>query len=372
MHSVINGIHVWGDVDHESLQQAIVCKQDADKVSLMADHHVGYAVPIGGVVAYKDHVSPSGVGFDIACGNKSVRLDACHKDVTSRIENIMDSIHDTLSFGVGHGNKKRVDDSVFDSNEWDSTQLLANLKDLAYRQFGSIGSGNHYVDIMVDACNHIWIGVHFGSRGLGHKIATHYLELAGGKDGIHVKPALLDIYSEVGQEYIHAMRLAGEYAYAARTWVCDHVASLIGASVVEEVHNHHNFAWHEEHDGENYWVIRKGATPAYPGQLGFVGASMCEDAAIVEGVDTDESVYTMHSTVHGAGRVMSRRVAKQSLDVRKSLVGSGRVELRGGSLDELPECYKRLDDVLQAHNNCVKVVNRLTPIGVAMDGKLFT
>ena len=114
----------------------------------------------------------------------------------------------------------------------------------------------------------------------------------------------------MGAEYIELMRLAGQYAYAGRDWVCTRVAELLGANILEEIHNHHNFAWREEHNGQEYWVVRKGATPAFPGQTGFVGGSMGEDAVIVRGVDTVESRAALYSTVHGAGRVMGRMKAR--------------------------------------------------------------
>ncbi len=137
----------------------------------------------------------------------------------------------------------------------------SHLKHLAENQLGTVGSGNHYVDIFEDEEGHIWVGVHFGSRGLGHKTATWFLEKGGAKDGMDVEPLVLSMDSDLGQQYEIAMTLAGKYAYAGRDWVCSKVAEIIGASIVEEVHNHHNYAWLEKHDGKQLWVVRKGATP---------------------------------------------------------------------------------------------------------------
>src|SRR5262249_2707169 len=148
---------------------------------------------------------------------------------------------------------------------------VAHLKEMARDQLGTVGSGNHYVDLFEDEAGSVWIGVHFGSRGLGHKTATHFLKLPGGKDGIHVAPAIVDPDSELGAQYVAGMELAGEYAYAGREWVVDRVRRILGAKVTDSVHNHHNFAWREEHEGRTLWVVRKGATPAFPGQRGFVG-----------------------------------------------------------------------------------------------------
>jgi len=136
---------------------------------------------------------------------------------------------------------------------------------MARNQLGTVGSGNHYVDLFTDEEDRVWIGVHFGSRGLGHKTATHFLKAAGASDGMDVEPCVLSTDSDLGAEYLEAMRLAGDYAYAGRDWVCGRVAQILGAPIVEEVHNHHNYAWREEHEGEQLWVVRKGATPAFPG-----------------------------------------------------------------------------------------------------------
>jgi tRNA-splicing ligase RtcB len=177
------------------------------------------------------------------------------------------------------------------------------------------------------------------------------------------------------------MRLAGDYAYAGRDWVCDKVAAILGAKILKEVHNNHNFAWYEEHDGEYYWVIRKGATPAFPGQEGFVGGSMGEMSVILEGVESEEGPMSLRSTVHGAGRVMSRRQAKGKIR-RGKIIEKGsvsrkmmldwmnekKITLRGAGTDESPHCYKRLHEVLAHHKNSIKVTEVLEPIGVAMAG----
>jgi tRNA-splicing ligase RtcB len=214
-------------------------------------------------------------------------------------------------------------------------------------------------------------------------VATWFLKAAGAKDGMEVEPCVISASSDLGEQYIRAMTLAGEYAYAGRDWVCDRVARLLGAPIVESVHNHHNFAWREEHDGEQYWVVRKGATPAFPGQKGFVGGTMAEPAVILEGVESEESKLSMYSTIHGAGRVMGRREATGHIDrktgevkrapkitreMMDSKVTEARVELRGAGVDESPHCYKRLDQVLEAHSSTVRILHTLNPVGVAMAG----
>ena len=188
-----------------------------------------------------------------------------------------------ISFGIGQKSKTRIDHELFEDPAWELSPLR-ELKQTAAAQLGTVGGGNHYVDIFADEADRIWVGVHFGSRGLGHKTATHFLKAAGGKDGMDVPPTVVSEASPLGEDYIAAMTLAGRYAYAGREAVARHVVrGILRANALEEVHNHHNFAWREEHDGQQYWVVRKGATPAFPGQKGFVGGSMGDDAVIIEG-----------------------------------------------------------------------------------------
>jgi len=377
----INNIPVWGEPIDEAVNQIKNCSKDAQYCALMADHHPGYAVPIGGVVAYTNKVSPSGVGYDIACGNKAVRIDMPADEAQKKIKTIMDDIVSTLSFGVGMKNNKKVDHPLFHDDPAWHIDIVKQHRKLAQEQLGTIGSGNHYVDLFVDEQQRVWIGVHFGSRGFGHRLATHFIKKGGGRDGMNVDPVLLNAQSGIGQDYIGAMKLAGRYAYAGRDWVCKHVAKLLKANILEEIHNHHNFAWREEHDGIKYWVIRKGATPAFAGQKGFVGGSMGDISVIIEGIDSKESAKSLYSTVHGAGRVMSRTAAAGRFKKRRRIGGSisknmmmewvhaKGVELRGAGTDESPHCYKRLADVLEYHKDTIKILHTLKPIGVAMAGE---
>lgn len=382
----IDGIRIWGDpIDEGALAQIRTCSKTADTCALMADHHKGYAVPIGGVVAYADAVSPSGVGYDIGCGNKAVLTDLGADEVRADIRAIMDEVFRRVSFGIGRKNETPVDHPLFSSDTW-KLESVRGLKDLARGQLGTVGSGNHYVDIFADECDRVWIGCHFGSRGLGHKTATWFLAAGGARDGMDVPPLVLDAKGTLGAEYIECMKLAGEYAYAGRDWVCGEVASILGARILDEVHNHHNFAWRETHDGRDLWVVRKGATPAFPGQRGFVGGSMGDISVILEGVESEESKAALYSTVHGAGRVMGRREAvgktrwkngkrvtlspgKVTREMMESWIRPLGVELRGAGVDESPHCYKRLPEVLRHHESTVRILHTLTPLGVAMAGE---
>jgi tRNA-splicing ligase RtcB len=377
---------IFGEHDAATIKQIETCvSSGGERGVLCADGHKGYAQPIGGVVAYRDKISLSGVGFDIACGNLAILTDATRTQVVPAIKQIMDDIVRDISFGIGRTSKTRIDHELFEDDAW-RIKPLQNLKAMAADQLGTVGGGNHYVDIFADEQDRIWVGVHFGSRGLGHKTATHFLKAAGGKDGMDVPPTVVQDDSEIGRDYLAGMYLAGRYAYAGRESVARHVVrGILRANIVEEVHNHHNFAWEEEHDGEKFWVVRKGATPAFPGQRGFVGGSMGDDAVIIEGIDSAASREALFSTVHGAGRIMSRTAAKGKFlkvdgkrirqaglvrhdEMMKSIQDKG-VELRGGDVDEAPQAYRRLTEVLKAHAGTIRVLHTLRPLGVAMAGR---
>jgi len=359
------------------------------------------------------------------CGNKAARTEMTLNDLDTLggVEPIMREITRRISFGMGVAAQERADHPVLHKIRIAEFEPQRKLAQLAESQLGTVGSGNHYVNLMVDEEGIVWVGVHFGSRGFGHKTASGFLALAQGlpfggrahEGEMDSPPVLFEIDSELGQSYIAAMQLAGEYAYAGRDVVVSKVLQILGAEAVHEVHNHHNFAWREEHFGRSYWVIRKGCTPARPGQEGFVGATMGDESVILEGVAGPGAEESLFSTVHGAGRVMSRTQAAGRVRRRKRwtcrnrdcerIVDRGvcpdhpeagvmkvwveeqlkpgvvdwpavQVRLRekgivliGGGADEAPEVYKRLPDVLAAHAGSIRVKHTLRPLGVAMAGR---
>jgi tRNA-splicing ligase RtcB len=431
-------ITTFGPVDARSLHQLETCMAagDATHGVLCADHHPGYSQPIGGAVAYEGHISPSGVGYDIGCGNKAVRTELTGADLQALggVDAVMDEIVARVSFGMGVPARERVDHPVLERISEAPFAPQRAFARLAADQLGTVGSGNHYVNLMEDEHGHVWVGVHFGSRGFGHRTASGFLALAQGLEfTAHARngemdspPVLFEVDSELGKSYTSAMELAGEYAYAGRDVVVAKVLAVLGATAVDEVHNHHNFAWRETHDGRETWVIRKGCTPAWPGQRGFVGGSMGEPSVILEGIDSDEAISSLRCTVHGAGRVMSRtqaagkarrtkrwacrnrnclrtfprtsnpahpdgarpscpdhpsagvmstwvreQIKPGAVDwpaVRMRLAADG-IVLRGGAADEAPEVYKRLPEVLAAHAGSIRVTHALRPLGVAMAGR---
>ncbi|HZO48302.1 MAG TPA: RtcB family protein [Xanthobacteraceae bacterium] len=377
-------LKIYGDHDERTIAQMWRCMGVGSVAGgvLCADGHLGYAQPVGGVVAYEDHVSISGVGFDIGCGNMATRINLKYEDIKARVPVIANDINKAISFGMGRTNPKPIDHAVFDSPLWEDAGT-GHLKQMARAQLGTVGSGNHYVDLFEDEAGYVWIGVHFGSRGLGHKSAMHYLKLAGGKDGMDVAPTVVSVESELGQRYLAAITLAGEYAYAGREWVVETVRRMLCAKVLDSVHNHHNYAWRERHGERDLWVVRKGATPAFPGQRGFVGGSMGDNAVILSGIENEDGAKSLYSTVHGAGRVMSRTQAKGKRNRKTGeVISQGRVShdamqawlrdkgvhLVGGDLDEAPQAYRRLTDVLAQHAGTVKIEHTLRPFIVVMAG----
>ena len=395
---------VFGTHDEKTKDQLRDVASRAELTALMADGHLGYVMPIGGVAAYKEKVSVVGVGFDIACGNAAIRTDLSLPDISDKLTDVADEIAATVSFGVGRNNNANdapVDHPLFESDAW---SLIFNrserdsLRAKARNQLGTVGSGNHYVDVFVDETGTIWVGVHFGSRGFGHTVASGFLNLSQGKawgdKGAKEAEVLLSLDQPMGHDYWHLMELAGQYAYAGREWVARKVVSILGGNELELVHNHHNFAWREKHQGEEYIVVRKGATPAFPGQKGFIGGSMGDDAVIVRGAETTEGPgggkttrwmqeKALFSTVHGAGRVMSRTEAagkrnrktgemkspgKVSPEMMREWLAKKGVVLRGGGLDESPHAYRRLPDVLSAQGSTIEVLHTLRPLIVVMAG----
>ena len=397
---------IFGQHDEQTIVQLEQVRANAVDAALMADGHVGYVMPIGGVASYRDRVSVVGVGFDIACGNAAIRTDLTLEslgrspdEVRETLTGIADAIAATVSFGMGRRNRADdapIDHGLFEHAAWDAVpkQHRQALRSKARQQLGTVGGGNHYVDVFADETGAIWVGVHFGSRGFGHTVASGFLAVGQGKpwgERVPEREVLLDVHQPTGHDYWHLMNLAGDYAYAGREWVARKVVSLMGGHELELVHNHHNFAWKESHGGEDVIVVRKGATPAFPGQLGFIGGSMGDDAVIVRGTRPETASAAvrqaqrdaLHSTVHGAGRVMSRTQAagkrnrktgkvlspgRVTPEMMQTWVAEKGVILRGGGLDESPHVYRRLPEVLAAQEGTIEVLHTLRPLVVVMAG----
>lgn len=387
---------IFGEHDANTLRQFTNCLSVGNVVGgvLCADGHYGYSQPVGGVIVYDGQISPSGVGYDIACGNKAVKTKLKYSDIKADLPKIMDILEKKILFGMSRTNPNPVDHPVFDDPDWDvfkriDSKVHDTLKKLARSQLGTTGAGNHYVDLLIDQqTEEVWIGNHFGSRGFGHKTATGFLNLANNRpfsagnihEPMEQPPTLLAINSELGDMYFRAMTLAGKYAYAGRDYVIDQVLDILQTEAIFTVHNNHNYAWKEKHFGKEYIVVRKGATPAAPGQLSFVGGSMADISVIIRGVDSEKSRNAFYSTVHGAGRIMSRTQAAGKMNWKTKKRSGGlitkeamhaavkkyNVELRGAGTDESPHVYRKLQEVLDAHKGTIEIVHVLKPIGVVM------
>jgi tRNA-splicing ligase RtcB len=381
---------IIGQHEEATLIQLDHVAEAADRVALMADGHRGYVMPIGGVAAYREKVSPIGVGVDIACGNAAILTDLTRSQVASDLEDLADEIAVSIGFGLSRPTNRAedapVDHPLFESAAWDAcpAPVRDELRERARSQLGTVGGGNHYVDVFADTSDRVWVGVHFGSRGLGFITAHGVVALAQGEAWSDLQPkrranmnreVILDLDSPLGDAYWTLMSLAGEYAYAGREWVARKVVAILGGSECDLVHNHHNFAWKEDHGDGELVVVRKGATPAFAGQRGFVGGSMGDKSVILTGTEEANATH-MFSTVHGAGRVMGRMQAKGKWK-KGRLVRAGRVSrddmaratkgvvLRGGDVDEAPQVYRKLNSVLSVQPG-IEVLETLSPLVVCM------
>lgn len=365
---------IVGNHETNTIEQLTACLQHGDIIaaSLCADGHKAYFQPVGSSIAYRNHTSISGVGPDIACGNAAIQLDIKYNDVAHLIPTMLENIHRTISFGVERHSDLNYTTSILDDHDALRAAGVQQINKRIRDQFGTIGGGNHYADLFTDAEGYIWIGVHFGSRGLGAYIFRQYSKWSGAHEDIHSPKNILQLDSEIGQRYHAAMTLAGTYAWEGRLYVLEQIRRIIGGGIQQTIHNYHNYAFTETHNDIPVTVVRKGATPAYPGQYGFIGGSMGDNAVIVRGHNTASPLAQglIHSTVHGAGRPMSRRDALNQFrphDMRQWMQDK-RIRLFGGTVDESPMAYRRLPEVLQHHASSIDILHTLTPFAVFMAG----
>ncbi|HEX4142934.1 MAG TPA: RtcB family protein [Pirellulales bacterium] len=378
----------WGEsgIDPEShvqMRQACALPM-ATGAALMPDAHVGYGLPIGGVLALEGAVVPYAVGVDIACRMKLSVFDMPAFSLTDRLK--FDLFERALEkgtrFGVGSVHQKPQDHPIMEQN-WSVTRVTRENKDKAWRQLGTSGSGNHFVEfglfslpaddaeLGLAAGEYVALLSHSGSRGTGASVCSTYSAIARArlpkKYEALGRLAWLDLDSEAGQEYWAAMNLMGDYAAANHDVIHRLVSKLLGAKIIAGVENHHNFAWKEMHGGREVIVHRKGATPADRGQLGVIPGSMADPAFVVRGRGCAES---LNSASHGAGRRMSRTAAKKQYTwraVQKNLEQRG-VKVLSAGADEVPGVYKNIEDVMREQQDLVEVVARFDPKIVKMCG----
>lgn len=354
--------------------------------ALMPDAHQGYGLPIGGVLATKaDTVIPYAVGVDIACRMCMSVFDLPASMIQREDKLLKKMLENHSFFGMGSESKQKYDDTLFDRSEWTATKLIRDLKDKAYRQLGTSGTGNHFVEwgvlevLAQDELMDLPVGKyltllsHSGSRGFGGAIANHYSKIAMEKTRLPKEAkhlAWLDMNSDEGQEYWLSMNLAGDYASANHHEIHNKIAAALNQNPLKRIENHHNFAWEERlADGTPVIVHRKGATPAGSQDLGIIPASMTQPGYVIRGKGINEG---LNSASHGAGRKMSRTKALGMLtkDDLQTELKKAQVQLIGADLDEAPQAYKDIRKVMDAQTDLVHVIAQFSPKIVRMaDGR---
>jgi tRNA-splicing ligase RtcB len=382
----------WGrGLEHEAvMQMEKACLLPVSVAgALMADAHVGYGLPIGGVLATENAVIPYAVGVDIACRMKMTVLDIPLRDLEHKQDRLARAIEAETRFGVGAMFRHRREHEVMDA-DWSISGVTKQNKDRAWSQLGTSGSGNHFVEFglftvhgpiaragrasELPAGTYVALLSHSGSRGTGAAVCDHYSKLAFGRcrsalPSELLRLAWLTLDSHEGQEYWKAMELMGRYAAANHACIHRHIAENLGARVLLDLENHHNFAWKEQHviGGVEREVIvhRKGATPAGRDVLGIIPGSMASPGYVVSGKGNPES---LDSASHGAGRAMSRKAANEKFnwkDVNRFLRDRG-VTLISAGLDEVPMAYKDIREVMAAQSDLVTVLGQFDPKLVKM------
>jgi tRNA-splicing ligase RtcB len=375
----------WGEgLEHEAIMQMErACLLPVSVAgALMPDAHVGYGLPIGGVLATEKAVIPYAVGVDIACRMKMTVLDLRVQELERHQDRLTRAIEAETRFGVGASFKNRRQHEVLDA-DWSVSPVTQQNKDRAWSQLGTSGSGNHFVEFGLFTAHgkihdlepgtYVALLSHSGSRGTGAAVCDHYSKIAFSQfpdlPSELKRLAWLPLDSQEGQEYWAAMELMGRYAAANHAMIHQHVAANLGAEVLLDLENHHNFAWKERHviNGVEKEVIvhRKGATPAGEGVLGIIPGSMASPGFVVSGKGNSES---LNSASHGAGRVMSRTQATRTFNWKKvnAFLREQGVTLISAGLDEVPMVYKNIREVMAAQSDLVTVLGQFDPKLVKM------
>ncbi|MDF1697210.1 MAG: RtcB family protein [Saprospiraceae bacterium] len=351
-----------------------------EKAALMPDSHLGYGIPIGGVLGVKDAVIPYAIGMDIGCRMSLTLYDVTERYFNKHVHKFKQSIIDNTAFGLSKVIPYKQEHQVIDRPEFNELSLLKSMKSKAARQLGSSGSGNHFVEwglvhleedeaVGLTAGTYVGLLAHSGSRGFGASIARFYADLAKEKSLLpsnmrHL--SWLDMDSDDGKEYWMAMNLAGDYAKACHDRIHINVAKSVGLTPLCKIENHHNFAWKERVDGHELIVHRKGSTPAGENVLGIIPGSMTDPGFIVKGLGNSAS---MASASHGAGRKYSRKetISKNTNSEMRKHLRQHRINLIGGALDESPFAYKNLEQVMDFQKELVQPIGKFFPRIVRMD-----
>jgi tRNA-splicing ligase RtcB len=350
--------------------------------ALMPDAHLGYGLPVGGVLATEGVVIPWAVGVDIACRMRISIFDVAPEILDERREDLTEILLRNTNFGAGGKFKegRRPEHEILDDPDWNATTFFKGLQDTGRAQLGTSGSGNHFVEWGIFESledegelgqgRYLSLLSHSGSRGVGFKIANRYSKIAQEKHPKLEKSvaelAWLELTSEEGEEYWIGMNLAGRFASANHAVIHEKVANALGEDVMSKVENHHNYAWKEEIEGREAIVHRKGATPAGDGVMGVIPGSMGDPGYVVRGRGNEPS---LNSASHGAGRLMSRTAAVKTIPEErwKDYLSERGITLIGGSVDEAPMAYKNIETVVGLQGDLVDLVGRFTPKIVRMD-----
>lgn len=353
----------------------------AKRGALMPDAHVGYALPIGGVIELDGAVSPSFVGYDISCMMAASWLPMQPDDLLAERTRLAEALRSVTSFGLGAAFAERREHPVMDDARWQVIPAAKALRELAANQLGSSGGGNHFADLMEYRLAQSYVGdegpesgvvllTHSGSRGAGHKLATHYVALAEKETrqrytGIPKGYEWLNLVSEAGREYMAAMSLMGDYALANHQCIHQAFCKAIGVKPTRFVWNRHNYAWESIHGGVTH---RKGATPAHSGQIGIIPGTSGTNSYIVKGKGNADALW---SASHGAGRPFSRTEAKRRHDASfvADWMAQSNILSFGLAPDEALTAYKDIDAVMAAQTELVEIVGTLIPRVVIMGGK---
>ena len=380
MRKLSDNILCWcGNPEEGAVQQAVNISKHpwlVGNVCLMPDTHEGYGMPIGGVAALNEAICPNMVGVDIGCGMLAVKTNL--KDISKdQVKKAIGKIRDRIPVGFNHHKEPQIND-IFNNDLWNKTTVCKEQFQSAQYQLGTLGGGNHFIEIQKDEEDCIWFMIHSGSRNLGKRVADYYnkkaVELCTNWkqfDIVKHELAVLPIDTPEAKCYISEMNLCLEFAYANRMLMADSIIKSFKEifplfETKELINIHHNYATIEHHYNKDVWVHRKGATLARKGTIGIIPGSQGTCSYIVEGLGNESSLC---SCSHGAGRKMSRMKAKQTLTVEeeaKRLNDLGIVHsIRNiDDLDEAPSAYKDIDVVMEDQKDLVKILVKLSPLGV--------
>lgn len=366
-------IKVFGDKNSQSIRQSInqfskFLSGDSGNIvhaAIMPDAHLGYSVPIGSVFAAQGLVFPCAVGYDIGCGMCAIKTTFKRSEIEENSDDIFDLIYDVVPTGTGKMNtinSKKIK-STLNQNLLTDNALDIFHSRKGWGNLGTLGSGNHFIEIGYDESNNIWVIIHSGSRGAGHGIASHYMKVASGTNKAKEGYYPLDVYSQDGVDYINDMNWSLSFALDNRLLMIENVVKCIQKFCTGEsisgtlINRNHNHA--EKKDG--LWIHRKGATHAENGMMGVIPGNMRDGSFIVKGLGNPESLY---SSSHGAGRLLSRSKAKDNIEFEKFQKDMENIKAKvtHSTIDESPDAYKNIYDVLEHQKELIQIKHIVRPL----------